>query len=184
MRRFFVYSIALITLGGLAACSGGSGLDNTGVPVFLTVDVTENDPEINVCLSDVDVTVDKMVITSKPTDPGGALSSNQGVNIRDWDVTPQREDGGTVVSPTWHTQQQVFVPAGGTANLENYRVYPAEYLLEAPFNYLFPENGGFDPETGVAAVRETLNLVMSGRTVSGKEISTQRVPLQYRFTCN
>jgi len=171
-------------VGGLIACSGGSGLDNTGVPVFLTVDVSENNPEINVCVPGIDVVVTKMTIESKPKDPGGSLSANQDVNLRDWVVTPEREDGGTVASPVWQTQQQVLVAAGGTATLENYRVYPAEYLEQAPFNYLFPENGGFDPETGAASIRETLNLVISGRTVSGKTISTPRVPLQYRFYCN
>ncbi len=184
MRRFFVISFACVLAVGLLSCSGGSGLDNTGVPVFLTVDITENNPDINVCIGGVDVAVTNMRITSAPKDPSGTLSANQDVNLRDWDVTPEREDGGTVTSPVWHTQQQVYVPAGGTATLENYRVYPSDYLENAPFNYLFPENGGFDPETGAASVRETLNLVISGRTVSGKEISTPRVPLQYHFYCN
>lgn len=184
MRRFFVISFAFVLAGGLMACSGGSALDNSGVPVFLTVDVRENTPDINVCLSGVDVGVTKMIILSQPKQPGTTLSANQDVNLRDWDVTPEREDGGTVTSPVWHTQQPVYVPAGGTATLENYRVYPSEYLANAPFNYLFPENGGFDPETGAASVRETLNLVISGRTVSGKAISTPRVPIQYHFYCN
>lgn len=183
MRRFCVISIALLLVGGLMACSGASGLDDSGVPVFLTVDVTENDPDVNVCVP-TDVTVSQMSIFSHPKDPSGSLTANQDVNLREWVVTPEREDGGTVVSPVWTTQQNVFVPANGTANLENYRVYPADYLNEAPFNYLFPENGGFDPETGEASVRETLNLVINGRTVSGKTISTPRVPLQYHFYCN
>lgn len=183
MRRFCVISIALLLVGGLMACSGSSALDNSDSPVFLTVDVTENDPDVNVC-APVDVTVTQMSIYSKPKDPDGSLTANQDVNLRDWVVTPEREDGGTVVSPVWTTQQNVYVPAAGTASLDNYRVYPVEYLSDAPFNYLFPENGGFDPETGAASVRETLNLVISGRTVSGKTISTPRVPLQYRFYCN
>jgi len=184
MRRFEVSLLSLVLLGGLVACSGGSSLDNSGVPVFLTVEIKEHNPDINICSGYEDLIVTKMVVTSKTKDPTGEMTSNQDVNIRDWDVTPVRIDGGTVTSPDYHYQQAVLVAAGAVATLENYRVYPAEFLQGAPFNYLLPDNGGFDPETGADSVRETLNLVMSGRTVSGKQISTPSVPIGYRFYCN
>ena len=89
-----------------------------------------------------------------------------------------------MVSPDWYNAVSVFVPAGGNASLQNYRIYPAEYLEDSPFNYLFPENGGVDPETGNSYVREGLHLVISGRVVSGKTISTEPIELGFRFYCN
>ncbi len=113
-----------------------------------------------------------------------ALTANQDVLVKDWNVTVRRTDGGTVTSPDWYNAISVFVPGGGTANLENYRIYPEEYLDDPPFNYLFPENGGLDPETGAAFVREGLRLVISGSVVSGKKLSTEPVEAGFRFYCN
>jgi len=185
MRRFVVVLCTLAVLGGLIACSGGSKLDNTGVPVFLTVDIEEYNPDINVCTNGgADLAILRMTISSSPKDPGTNLTSNQDVNLRDWDVSVERVDGGTVVSPDYHYEAHVFVAHGGSANLDNYRVYSGDYLEDAPFNYLFPENGGFDPETGATTIRETMNLVISGRTVSGKQIKTPTTPIAFRFYCN
>jgi hypothetical protein len=88
-----------------------------------------------------------------------------------WVVTPYRTDGGTVASPQWTHDTDVYVPAGGSADLSNYRVYPSEYLSQPPLNNLLPENGGFDPETGNRNIRQTLRVEVFGRTVSGKTVS-------------
>ncbi len=182
----------LLTLGVLVAllvvttvgCSGESALDNTEAVVFLTVDVSAFNPEVNVCVETGDLTVEQMDITSTPKNPTDTLTANQDVNLTRWEISPYRTDGGTVTSPAWANDQSVYVPAGGTADLENYRVYPAEYLDDPPFNYLFPENGGVDPETGQAVVRESMTLILYGRTVSGKAVATEPVVLAFRFTCN
>lgn len=182
----------LLTLGALAGmmivtmagCGGNSALDNTEAVVFLTVDVTEFNPEVNVCLVTGDLTVTQMSITSTPKDPRTPLTSNQDVNLTTWEVSPYRTDGGTVTSPAWSNDQSVYVPAGSSADLANYRIYPAEYLDDPPFNYLFPENGGVDPETGQAVVRESMTVILYGRTVSGKAVSTEPAVFHFRFTCN
>jgi len=90
MRRFVFSVLSLIMLGGLVACSGGSSLDNSGEPVFLTVEIKEHNPDVNVCATSEDLTVARMIITSKSKDPQGNLTSNQDVNLRDWDITPVR----------------------------------------------------------------------------------------------
>ncbi len=184
MYRFLSISFLILGVITSVGCSGGSALDNTGAAVFLTVDVNEYEPETNVCVGGNDMVIADMSITSKPKDPGATLTSNQDVRLVDWNVTVRRTDGGTVVSPDWYNAVSVFVPGGGTASLQNYRIYPAEYLEDAPFNYLFPENGGVDPETGNSYVREAFRLVISGRVVSGKTISTEPIELGFRFYCN
>ena len=184
MYRLLTICVLAAGLVLSAGCSGGSALDNTEAAVFLTVEIDEYDPEVNVCAVFGDLTIASMNIESKPKDPDGDLTANQDVSLRDWYVTPRRTDGGTVTSPEWYNAISVFVPAGGTTGLQNYRIYPEEYLDDPPFNYLFPENGGIDPETAQPLVREALGLVISGRVVSGKTISAQPVEAAFRFYCN
>lgn len=184
MYRLLTICVLAAGLAFSAGCSGGSALDNTGVAVFLTVEIEEYNPEVNVCAVLSDLTISKMNIESKAKNPSVSLTSNQDARLSEWEVTPRRIDGGTVTSPDWYNVITVFVPAGGIANLENYRIYGEEYLDDPPFNYLFPENGGIDPETGQAFVREGLRLVIHGRIVSGKAISTEPVEAGFRFYCN
>ena len=170
-------------------CGGSSALDNTSVPVFITIEVKVHNPEVNLCSAagpngGEDLTVQSMDFVSKPKNPNDQLSNNQDVNLNKWVVTPSREDGGTVTSPEWTTNVGVFVAAGGTTSLLNYRIYGVEYLNQSPFIYLLPENGGFDPETGQEFIRESMRFVVSGRTVSGKSITTQPGVVDFRFFCN
>jgi hypothetical protein len=53
-----------------------------------------------------------------------------------------------------------------------------------PLLYLFPAGGGFDPETGNNVIRQSFELQLFGRTVSGKSVSTQKVSIDYNFFCS
>ena len=92
-------------------------------------------------------------------------------------------DGGSTASPEWTYDTGVFVPAGGSSNLENYRVYPLELLSEIPLANLLPENGGFDPETGNSNIRQSFELQIYGQTVSGKSVSTVPISIGFNFFC-
>ena len=183
MMRF--WQICGVIAIGLTAvsCGGNSTLDNTVAAVYLTIEVEENSPDIDLCLQTFDVVVSKMAVSSQLKDPNGTISPNQDVRLSRWVITPSRTDGGSTTSPEWSYDQSVFVPAGGTADLENYRVYPLEYLNDIPLSYLLPENGGVDPETGNTNIRQSLELVMYGETVSGKKVATQPVSIAYNFFC-
>ena len=100
-----------------------------------------------------------------------------------WVITPVRNDGGTVASPQAIFDQGILVPAGGSTELENWRVYPVEYLDEVPLGYLLPENGGVDPETGARNIRQRLELQMFGETMSGKKVASLPQTIQYNFFC-
>jgi hypothetical protein len=177
--------LVLGAVGALAAgCSGGSALSDTEATVFLVSEVTLYNPEINVCASPLqDVPIEEMSIRSESKDPGGVLTSNQDVILQTWESTPYRTDGGTVTTPVWRNDLVVTVPAGGTTDLENYRVYGSEFLDDPPLNYLYPENGGVDPETGEVIVRQSITLIIYGRTVSGKRVATEPVSIAFRFFC-
>jgi hypothetical protein len=167
-----------------ASCGGNSTLDDTESAVLLTVEVELYNPEVDICNgAGVDVTIDTMNVFSNPKEPGGILGPAQDVNITRWVIRPSRSDGGSTASPEWAIDQGIYIPAGGEVNLENWRVFPAEYFLLLPLSSLFPENGGVDPETGNRNIRQTLELEMFGRTVSGKAVSTVPITIAFNFFC-
>jgi len=183
MKTFWQFCGVLTLMLVVVSCGGNSTLDNTVASVFLTIQVEENDPDIDICLQFGDIAVTSMTVTSELKDPSGTASSNQDVRLERWVITPYRTDGGSTTSPEWSYDQAVYVPAAGSADLENYRVYPLEYLNDIPLSYLLPENGGFDPETGNTNIRQSLELVIYGETVSGKSVATQPVPIAFNFFC-
>ena len=176
----FVAALALLA----ASCGGNSTLDDTESSVVISVEVEEYNPEVDICGSaGFDVAVSRMNVFSNPKAPGGTLGPNNDVNITRWVVTPSRSDGGTTASPEWVIDQGVYVPAGGTTELLNWRVYPAENFLVLPLSNLLPENGGFDPETGSRNIRQTLRVQLFGQTISGKAVSSTPVNIAFNFYC-
>ena len=183
MKRITPVFVTLALALVVWSCGGSSTLDNDQATVYLTVDVEEYNPEIDLCLQSTDIAISNMEITSETKDPQGATSANMDVNLKRWVITPYRTDGGSTASPEWTYDTAVYVPAGASANLENYRVYPLEYLTDIPLSYLLPENGGVDPETGNTNIRQSLELVIYGETVSGTKVATQPVPIAFNFFC-
>lgn len=167
--------VKLLSVGlvvGLASCAGGNHSADDEAPVILTVDVPEGPADVNIAQS-VDVAVARMEIKSQAKAPGTTLGPQADVILTEWVITPVRSDGGTVASPQWREFRNVTVPAGGTANLENYKIFPAEYFRKQPIVQLYPENGGFDRETGRPNIRQRLQIEIFGKTVAGQRISVR-----------
>jgi len=186
MKRITSVGIVLAVALVLGSCGGNSTLDDSEAAVYITVEIEEYNPDIDVCSyiefgADIDIETMNVVSTAKA--PGATLSSSQDVNITRWVITPERNDGGSTASPQAIFDQGVFVTAGGTADLSNWRVYPVEYLSEVPLGYLLPQNGGVDPETGARNIRQRLVLQMFGETISGKSVASTPVPIQFNFFC-
>lgn len=186
MKRITSVGIVLAAALLLGSCGGNSTLDDTGAAVYLTVEIDLYNPDIDVCsqtASGFDISIETMNVVSQAKAPGTALGSSQDVQITRWVITPERNDGGTTASPQAIFDQGIIVPAGGSTDLENWRVYPVEYLNEIPLAYLFPENGGIDPETANRNIRQRLVLQMFGETMSGKSVATVPQSIQYNFFC-
>jgi hypothetical protein len=175
--------VAFSTLGlaALAAlgCYGGNSSGNTQAPVVLTVDLRSSPADIDMSAV-VDVTVTQMTISSQSKVPGVILSQQQDVTLKEWVVTCTRTDGGTVASRQWRNFYNVYVPANGTANLQNYRIFPGEYFRETPLAQLFPENGGYDSETGKRNIRQKLQVDVYGTTLAGERVVLS-FPLDLNF---
>ncbi|MGQ9495135.1 MAG: hypothetical protein ACUVRY_02595 [Thermoanaerobaculaceae bacterium] len=165
----------LLLLGlvaGFVSCSGGNHSADEEAPVILTVDVKEGPSDVNI-FNNADVAIASMEIKSQPKAPGVNLGPQDDVILTEWVITPVRSDGGTVASPQWREFRNVTVPAGGTANLQNYRIFPAEYFRQQPLLQLYPENGGIDRETGKSNIRQRLQIEIFGKTVAGRRLSVK-----------
>ena len=167
----------------VTSCGGNSTLDNTEAAVILTIEIEEYTPDVDICVIPTDLTISEMGILSQAKDQSGTLGPGQDVNLRRWVVRPYRTDGGSTASPEWIYDQNVYVAAGGSADLSNYRVYPKEFLSELPLAHLLPENGGFDPETGNSNIRQSFELQIFGQTVSGKSVATEPIAIAFNFFC-
>jgi hypothetical protein len=186
MKRFITFGIVLAAALVVSSCGGNSTLDDTEAAVYITTNIDLYNPDIDVCVylaGGIDIAVESMTVESHPKAIGGSLPSSQDVRLTRWVITPARNDGGATASPQAILDQGVIVPAGGTADLENWRVYPVEYLDDLPLSYLLPENGGVDPETGNRNIRQSFVLQMFGETMSGKSIATIPQTIQYNFFC-
>jgi len=169
MRRALPVLLLLALAAGSVSCGGNSTLNDTEAAVFLTVEIEQYNPEVNIGVAQ-DVVIAQMTIASHPKDPNAQLGAAQDVLLNRWVITPSRADGGTVASPQWVIDQPIHVPAGGEANLENWRVFPQEYFYKPPLSNLFPENGGVDPETGQTNIRQALRVEIFGTTSGGKSV--------------
>ncbi len=183
MKRIAPVFVTLALALVVWSCGGSSTLDNSEAAVFLTIDIESYNPDVDICLLPTDVAIESMAINSEAKNAEASIGSNQDVNLQRWVVRPYRTDGGSTASPEWTYDQAVYVPAGGAAQLENYRVYPLELLSEIPLANLLPENGGFDPETGNANIRQSFELQIYGQTVSGKNVSTVPISIAFNFFC-
>ena len=183
MKRIALVFVTLALALVAWSCGGSSTLDNTEAAVFLTIDLEVYNPDVDICLLPTDIAIEAMTISSEPKNPEASIGSQQDVNLSRWVIRPYRTDGGSTASPEWTYDTAVYVPAGGSSNLENYRVYPLELLSEIPLAYLLPENGGFDPETGNSNIRQSFELQIYGQTVSGKSVSTVPISIGFNFFC-
>jgi hypothetical protein len=164
---------------GLLAClaaalvsCGGNNSSDTVAPVFISVNITQGVADVDISVP-ADVTIDAMTFTSVAKSPTATLSQQQDVILSEWVVTAERTDGGTVASPQWRNSYNVYVPAGGSTTLNNYRIFPSDFFQQPPLNELFPENGGYDQETGRRNIRQKLTVEVFGKTVAGDRISVR-----------
>ena len=159
---------AVAVLAMLGGCSNHTA--DTEAPVFLTVDMRQGIVDIDVSLP-LDVGVPELTIESHLKGADQTATAQQDVYLNEWVVTCTRTDGGTATSPVWHNFLPVYVPAGGTAALRNFRIFPSDYFTQPPLNQLFPENGGHDKETGKRTIRQRLRIEIVGKTVAGRKVS-------------
>ena len=172
MKTHRISLLVPVALAGMliVSCGANHSSDST-TPIYLTENISTGVADVDVSIP-TDVAIPSMSITSHAKSPSGLLGGQDDVILDLWVITPSRSDGGTVASPQWRvTNLTTYVPAGGSANLVNYRIFPADYFSQPPLNQLLPQNGGVDKDTGKCNIRQTLHIEIFGKTVSGKPVS-------------
>ncbi len=159
-------ALAVVTVVG---CGGNASSDNEA-PIILHANITQGPADVDISVP-ADVTIGQMTINSQAVSPGEVLSQQQDAILTHWVVTPVRTDGGTVASPQWENDYTVYVPAGGNASLQNFRIFPSDYFGVQPLVQLYPANGGVDQATGRSCIRQALNITIYGTTVAGRPTS-------------
>ena len=170
IERLTLVVVVALALAALPGCSASNATTDDKAAVVLSVEITGGPADWPVNTFE-DLNIPDMSINSRAKNPSANLSAQQDVTLREWVITPRRTDGGTVASPQWRNYYTVYVPAGGNASLSNYRIYPAEFFRQPPLLHLFPENGGYCPETGQPFIRQAFHVEVFGQTVAGRSIS-------------
>ncbi len=127
-RLSLIVPLALVVLG-VAGC-GSNTTSKTEAEVYLTGTMQPGPADVNMA-SSADVSIATFIINSHAKSPSAVLSQQDDVMLDHWTVTCTRTDGGTVASPQWTNFDSVYVPAGGSTTLSNYRIFPAEYFIAA-----------------------------------------------------
>ena len=167
--RLVLASVLGLAVLVLVGCPSNAQRD-TVAPVWFSTTIPAGPADVDISAA-VDVFITSMTVESHGKSPTAVLTSEQDAQFSEWVVTPARSDGGTVASPQWRNNYSFSVPANGSANLQNYRIFPADYFRQAPLSALLPENGGFDKETGKRNVRQTLHIEVFGKTTAGQSVS-------------
>ncbi|MDX1582811.1 MAG: hypothetical protein R3338_04350 [Thermoanaerobaculia bacterium] len=107
------------------------------------------------------------------------------VDLERMRVSYVRTDGGTLVPASFVQTIDGLIEVGTTgATLNDFIVFQNDALNQAPFAALFPQNGGFDPETGRQSVSLDVVVEIFGETLGGDEVAaTTRFPLEFCYNC-
>jgi len=165
----------LAVLFAVAVAATGCSSNNQGdsaSPVYLTCDFTLRPAVKNVndgSLLQFQTTALNSKLKIPTTNSPGAFLDTQ---VDSYWVVWTRIDGGKTASPSQPFYPGVIVPAGGTSTLSNYPFMTAAALQQPPLNVLFPFNGGVDPETGNAEIRQTGTVTFYGHTMSGQPVTS------------
>ncbi len=187
MKRITSVGVVLAAALVLGSCGGNSTLDDTEAVVYITVDIEEYNPDIDICAyhrrrgrhrhRDDERDIQRRKRRGRPWAARRTCGFSAGSS------PPSAMTAAPRLRPRRSSTRASSSPPAGPPIWTNWRVYPVEYLNEIPLAYLLPENGGVDPETGNRNIRQRLVLQMFGETMSGKSVASIPQPIQFNFFC-
>jgi hypothetical protein len=163
----------------LPACTTNTQGDDAN-PVFLTAEFTLAPLSKNV---NDGTALQIQTITLRNRLKGAVPTTTQFLDIQcdSYTVVWTRIDGGKTASPPQSFGCNVIVPFNSTSTLNSFPVMSAANLVVSPLDRLFPFNGGFDPETGKAEIRQTATATFYGHLLSGQAIASIPATLDMIF---
>lgn len=173
--------VAMTTMVSLVA--GCSEVNRRTSPIELLATVSQNIQIVD--LADVNCgdlgTITLRSIIKNPTTTSTPLLD---IRLQTMRVSYVRTDGGTLVPAPFVRTISGLITAGGTSQLNDFLVFQQDAFVQAPFVALFPNNDGFDPETGRSVVDMDVIIDIFGETLGGENVSARaRFPLSFCFDC-
>lgn len=183
MRHVAKIALVLAFLLLLSGCD--SRLDNTdGGGVLLSVTDFDGLPTV-VSVSEARVVggvqIDSITIESIPRDIDGETSDLMNVEMKSYEVTFTRGDGGTRLPPPMVRNIFGVTPVGGSQVYDNLPIMLSDQIETTPLSDLFLENGGFDKETDRTSIILNLQLRFFGRSIAGEAVDTTPVRFTVEF---
>ncbi len=176
-------SLPLAVLVGLALLEGGCSTNTRGddpSPVYLTCSFTLL-PATKCVNSGTLLQFDTVSVQSHLKNPTGTSSSFLDTQVETYTIVWNRVDGGKTASKTETFGGNMIVPVGGNSTLTNYPFMSISALTQPPLSFLWPSNGGVDPETGRTEIRQTGTVTFNGHTMSGQPVTSVPAPFDMTF---
>jgi len=185
MRKIVSVFGALLTVG-LMSCGD---VNRKGLPVDLFVTTTSQPIQRfdlfggNGCSTASTFVV--LEIQSRLLDTTVTNTSFLDIRLNSYRVTYARTDGGHQVPAPYVRSLDVLIPTGGSSNTVVFHITDFQQIFtQAPFPALLPQNGGRDPETGLAVVKMNITLEIFGETLAGDRVSASTTfPLDVCYNC-
>jgi hypothetical protein len=172
-RLFLTAACGLALLGTLGCDSRAHKTDSGGV-ILVISDFDELPAEVSVSATNVAggaVTIGSLTLQSNIAQPGGGATNLMDVEIQSYEVTFSRGDTGTRLPPSLVQPSLIYVPAGGSTDLNNLRILQSPQLSNTPLSDL--QNFGIDRETGSSVVILNIRLRFFGKTIGGRDVATE-----------
>src|SRR4029453_1687661 len=173
VSRFFLTAACGLALLGTVGCDSRAHKTDSGGVILVISDFDQLPAEVSVSAANVAggaVTIGTLTLQSNIANPSGGSSNLMDVEIESYEVTFTRGDTGTRLPPPLVQASLVYVPAGGSPELEKLRIRQSPHFPTLPLSDL--QNFGFDRETGSSVVILNIHLRFFGRTIGGRELET------------
>jgi hypothetical protein len=182
LSRWTAVAAAVLAVAG---CSGDVSRDASPVALIVTNSQILQTLDLNGgtgCAQDVGTI--NLQATIKNPNQISDQTFNQ-VRVTRYRVSYTRTDGGKIVPATFvRNIDTLLTPGGAPSSSTKFQLFELDSLLHAPFQSLFPNNGGRDPETGRPIVALVVTVEVFGETLAGERVSgSTSFPLDFCFDC-
>lgn len=183
MKRWIPWTAVAVAM---AALSCSSEISRNASPVELIVTNSQALQTIDLnggtsCAQDVGTILLQAVVKNPNTISDQTFNQ---VRVTRYRVSYVRTDGGKIVPASFVRSIDNLLTPGGAPSGSKFQLFEVDALLHAPFQALFPNNGGRDPETGRPVVNLDVVVEVFGETLAGERVSgSTRFPLDFCFDC-
>ena len=179
MSRAIRVALGACLLVALAGCESSTHQTDSG-GVLLRVSAFDGLTNVvSVSASDGPITIESLTLSNIAANPSNPTSELQSIEVSSIEVTFRRRDTGQRLPPPFVESLSLFVPVGGTADINNMPFIRSAQLGNLPLSDL--ANFGVDRETGSSVILLDVTLRFFGRTVGGRDVASSPFTFTVEF---